>query len=95
MGGRNFPPLTPSQIIQILLARGYFLDHKKGDHRFFVKNDNGIKRTAQVDMGCPEYDKTLIPLLLNETGLSRVEFYASTKKTAKKINVKCVLSDPE
>jgi predicted RNA binding protein YcfA (HicA-like mRNA interferase family) len=87
MGQRHYPPLTTSQVISILLARGYELERTKGDHRYYVLIKNGYKRIVQVDMGCPEYGKDLIPMVLKETGLSRDEFYSSTKSTAKKINI--------
>jgi predicted RNA binding protein YcfA (HicA-like mRNA interferase family) len=95
MGDRRYPPLKLNQIIQILTARGYSLHKKKGDHRYYIKTDNGRKRIAQVDMGCREYNENLIPMLLKETGLTREEFYGSTKKTAKMINVECILPETD
>jgi predicted RNA binding protein YcfA (HicA-like mRNA interferase family) len=90
MGQRKYPPLTTNQIISILLARGYILDHTKGDHCYYILVKNGKKHIVQVDMGCAEYGKDLIPMVLKETGLSRDEFYSSTKNTAKKINIEYV-----
>lgn len=88
MGNRRYPPLTPSEIIQILEIRGFVLDSKRGDHRYYIKVVDEKKFRPQVDMGCPSYNSELIKLLLSETGLSREEFYGSTKSTAKKINIK-------
>jgi len=88
MGNRRYPPLTPGQIIQVLIARGFVLDHTKGDHRYYQKIINGRKLIVQVDMGCPLYGPDLMPMVLGESKLSRDDFYASTKSTAKKINIK-------
>jgi hypothetical protein len=90
MGNRKYPILTPSEIIAILYARGFSLDSKSGDHRYYIKNVNGKKYRPQVDMGCSDYGADLIKLLLDETGLTRKKFYGSTKNTAKKINVKFI-----
>jgi len=33
MGQRKYPPLTPEEIVAILIARGFILHHTRGDHR--------------------------------------------------------------
>jgi predicted RNA binding protein YcfA (HicA-like mRNA interferase family) len=94
MGQRKYPPLTPGEIKEILVARGFNFHHSKGDHNYYVHDVRGRKHIAQVDSKCPIYDDTLIKMVLKETGLTREQFYCSTNSTAKKINLKCA-SDEE
>jgi predicted RNA binding protein YcfA (HicA-like mRNA interferase family) len=89
MGQRRFPPLTPGEVIAILLARGYSLRNTKGDHRYYIFEKNGYKFIVQVDMGCSSYGDVLIPAVLKESHLTRDQFYCSTKSTARKINKCC------
>ena len=93
MSQRRYPVLSVEEVEAILLARHFVLDHTKGDHRYYSLNVRGKECIAQVDTGCSNYSHSLIKLLLNETMLSREEFYCSTKTTAKKINKKCVCKD--
>lgn len=93
MGTRKYPPLTPREIEAILIARGFSLHKMAGDHRFYIHNVKGKKKIAQIDMGNPLYEGNLIKSILKETGLSRDEFYRSTKSTAKKIGLNCVPKD--
>jgi len=94
VGQRKFPPLTPREIIEILLARGFIFSHTKGDHRFYMHMVKGRACLAQVDMGCTAYGDDLIKKVLAETNMTREQFYCSTKSTAKKINGRCA-SDEE
>ncbi|MFN8435076.1 MAG: hypothetical protein U0V18_13705 [Anaerolineales bacterium] len=94
MGQRKYPPLTPEEIVAILIARGFILHHTRGDHRFYYMIVRGEKRIMQVDMGNPAYTDNWLKLVIKETGMSREDFYCSTTSTAKKINMKCA-SDEE
>lgn len=94
MGQRKYPPLTPQEIISILIARGFVLHHTKGDHRYYVHTVKGKKRIMQIDMGNPAYSDRWLKLVIDETGMTREDFYKSTTSTAKKINLKCA-SDEE
>lgn len=44
---------------------------------------------VQIDMGCIEYHVDLIKMVLKESGLSREQFYCSTRQTAKRIGMCC------
>jgi predicted RNA binding protein YcfA (HicA-like mRNA interferase family) len=93
MGQRKYPPLTPNEIIDILLARGFKFHKTRGDHRFYTHTVKGKKKIAQVDMGNPFVTDKWIKLVILQTGMTREEFYCSTKSSAKKINLKCALDD--
>ena len=44
MGQRKYPPLTPNEIIAILIARGFTLERTKGDHEFYSMLVRGEKK---------------------------------------------------
>ena len=89
MGQRKYPPLTPGEIIEILIARGFTFHHSKGDHNFYFHTVKGEKRIMQVDTGNLLYADHWLKLTIDETGMRREGFYCSTKSTAKKINLNC------
>lgn len=89
MGQKKFPVLENGEVERILMARGFvYSPGNKGDHNFYTHIVGGKKRIVQIDTGCPEYDHKLIKMVLKESGLTREEFYRSTKIAAKKINKK-------
>ena len=85
MGQRKHPPLAPSEIVEILGARGFTLHHTKGDHGYYLRVYEGRKYMVQVDMRCDVYGPGLMKRVLNESGMSREQFYCTTKSSAKKI----------
>lgn len=89
MGNRKYPPLTPKEIEAILIARGFKLHTKNGDHKYYTRVVKGKKRVAQVDMGNPGYNDRLIKLVILQCGMTREEFYCSIKSTSKKIGKPC------
>jgi len=93
MGPRKYPPLTPREIIEILGARGFTHHHNHGDHQFFIIWIKGKKRISQVDMRRAQYSEYFLKLLIQETGMSREDFYRSTKSTAKKVNLCCASAE--
>lgn len=88
MGQRKYPPLEPREIIQILEARGFVFIKQQGDHRFYSRKVRGQPMIPQVDMGADVYDVYLVKKVIAQSGLTRKQFYGSTKGTAKKINAK-------
>lgn len=85
----RYPPLTPAEVVKVLLCRGFFLDRKKGSHHQYVGTWNGSKHTVTVDMSWPTYnDPDLIKSMILQSGMTREQFYGATTKTAKKINLK-------
>ncbi len=87
MGQRKYPPLTPDEIISILTARGFVFHKSSGDRRYSYHTIKGKKTIVQIDMGNPVYSDTWLKLLIDETGMTREQFYCSTKASAKKINL--------
>jgi len=93
MGQRKYPPLTPEEIVAILIARGFTFQNSKGDHNYYFHIVKNKKRIVQVDMGNPQYENKWVKLVIDETGMTRKQFYCSTKGTAKKINLKCAAKE--
>lgn len=89
MGNRKYPPLKPKQIENILYARGFILHKKKGDHRYYVREVRGKKRIPQIDWGIDMYNSNWIKTIIKQSGMTREQFYCSTKKTARKIGLGC------
>jgi len=85
---KKYPPLTPEEVIGILLARGFAYDHSRGSHDYYKGTIRGVERTVTVDRHYREFDSRLIRFMLDQSGLTREEFYGSTKRTAKKINLR-------
>jgi predicted RNA binding protein YcfA (HicA-like mRNA interferase family) len=93
MGRIKYPPLNPNEIVAILNARGFSFYKSSGDHNFYIHSVKGKKRVVQVDMGCPSYVDHWLKTAIKETGMTREQFYCSTKGTAKKINLKCAAKE--
>jgi predicted RNA binding protein YcfA (HicA-like mRNA interferase family) len=93
MGQRRYPPLTPKEIIAILIARGFTFHHSEGDHEYYYCEVRGEKRVMQVDTGNPLYTNYWLKQTIKETGMTRRQFYCSTKRTAKKINKNCASAE--
>lgn len=83
---KKYPPLTPSEVIDILKVWNFVLKIQVGSHAQYEGIIREIKRKVTVDMGEKDFDKDLIKSMIRQSGLSRDEFYCSTKSTAKKIN---------
>lgn len=85
---RGLPPLSPKEVVAILLARGFSYSRTRGDHEFYAGNWSGQRRLVQVDMGISMYnDADMIKMLLTQSGMTRKEFYGATPVTAKKIGL--------
>lgn len=88
---KKFPPLTRGEIIEILKARGFAEIRHKGSHGHYEGTTHGKRRLATVDDSIDEYCDDLLKSIIHQSGLSRDEFYRSTKSAAKKINKRCEL----
>ncbi|HID87585.1 MAG TPA: addiction module toxin, HicA family [Anaerolineae bacterium] len=84
---KKYPPLTPDEVVAILLARGFVLHRTRGSHAHYRGIIKGVKCLVTVDMHYKEFDVGRIKDMMQQANLSREEFYGSTKKTAKKINL--------
>jgi len=85
---KKYPPLTPDEVVRILRARGFDYDHSRGSHEYHKGMIKGVSRMVTVDTHCREFDARMIRFLLNQSGLTREEFYGSTERTARKINLR-------
>ena len=85
---RKYPPLTPDEVVRILRARGFDYDHSRGSHEYYKGIIRGVHYMVTVDLHYREFDARMIRFLLSQSGLTHEEFYGSTKRTAKKINLR-------
>lgn len=83
---RKYPPLTPKKVVAILQARGFDYDHSRGSHEYYSSILKGKRRLVTVDKSYREFDIDRIKDMIDQSGMTREEFYGSTKRTAKKIN---------
>lgn len=84
---RKYPPLTPDDVIDILKARGFVLDRTRGGHDYYLGSIRGQRRLVTVSVHYREFSTQRIQDMIDQSGLTREEFYGSTKRTAKKINL--------
>lgn len=89
MGRRAYPPLTPSEVIDILLALGFTKRGQTGSHAQYVRVGDGKRKTAlvSVDVHYREFDDKLMHSMVRQSEFSRHEFYGATKHTAKRASV--------
>lgn len=86
MGQRSHPPLSPDEVVSILLARGFRYRGTEGSHAQYVRVADDKRKTAlvSVDMHYRQFDVDLIQRMIRNSGFSRKEFYGATKKTARR-----------
>ncbi len=85
---KKYPPLTPDAVITILRARGFVLHRTRGSHAHYRGHIRGRNRLVTVDLSYNQFDVGRLKDMMDQAGLSREEFYGSTKATAKKINLR-------
>ncbi|MBI1930201.1 hypothetical protein HYR99_38865 [Candidatus Poribacteria bacterium] len=85
---KRYPPLTLAQVVAILRANGFTLSHSRGDHDYYSGVIRGRPRTVTVKTRIDVFSNDLLKYMIAQSGLTREEFYGSTKATAKKIGVK-------
>ena len=90
MSPRNYPPLSPREVIRILTARGFYLTNTRGSHSHYICTRNGKRYKVTVDAGIKQFGPDLIKSMIRQSGMSKKEFFCSTKKTAKKIGERVV-----
>ena len=83
---KKYPPLTPKEVINILNKRGFKFVGQEGSHRQYDGIIKERKRKVTVDMAEKDFDNFLMQNMIRQSGLTRDEFYCSTKTTAQKIN---------
>jgi len=85
---KKYPPLTDSEVTAILVALGFLYSHTKGGHHFYKKTHSGKEHTVTVDPNASPFDDFLLKSMISQSGYARDDFYAATKRTAKKIGVR-------
>lgn len=85
---KKYPPLTFSEVLDILKSNGFILRNVQGSHHHYTAIIEGKKRIVTVDKSESPFDAFLIKSMIAQSGMSREKFYGSTKGTAKKINLK-------
>ncbi len=85
---KRYPPLTPTQVIAILLARSFVLDRTRGGHSYYTGMIRGRLRHVTVSTHYTEFSTELIQDMIAQAGLTRDEFYGSTHDAARKVNLK-------
>lgn len=82
---RAYPPLTPREVIAILRARDFALDHTRGGHEYYRGFIRGRTRLVTVSTHYRQFSARLIKRMIAQSGMTREEFYGSTRRTARKI----------
>lgn len=70
------------------MNRGFEKKAQRGSHEQYEGQINGTLHKVTVDIHSSPYDYFLIKSMIEQSGMSREEFYGATKTTAKKINLK-------
>ena len=90
MGQKKYPPLVPGEVKAILLRLGFTFKFQKGSHAQYERlADSTRKRSiVTVDVVVKEFGDDLMQSMIRQSNFSRDEFYAATKGTARKANMK-------
>jgi predicted RNA binding protein YcfA (HicA-like mRNA interferase family) len=83
---QKFPPLSPREVIEILVAHGFYLKHFVGSHAQYESVRGGKSYKVTVKTNIDEFNDFLMKSMIRQSGLTREDFYSATKSTAKKIN---------
>jgi predicted RNA binding protein YcfA (HicA-like mRNA interferase family) len=83
---QKYPPLSPRDVIEILVAHGFSLEHFVGSHAQYESVREGKSYKVTVKTNVDEFNDFLIKSMIRQSGLTREDFYSATKSTAKKIN---------
>jgi len=84
---KRYPPLSPAEVIKVLEARGFVFVRTAGSHRRYQGHVRGQTRSVTVDTHYQQLDVKLLKRVIAQSGLTREEFYGSTRDTAHKINL--------
>jgi predicted RNA binding protein YcfA (HicA-like mRNA interferase family) len=87
MGKRNYPPLTPAEVVAVLQALKFKVKRQVGSHAHFERlpdEENNQRRIVTVDMGVRDFSERLLKSMIRQSGFERDRFYGATKTTARK-----------
>jgi predicted RNA binding protein YcfA (HicA-like mRNA interferase family) len=102
MGKRSTPPLTPSEVVAVLVALGFTFKRQEGSHAQYEcpASAEHPRSLVTVDMARGDFDEQLMRSMIRQSNRSRERFYGATKRTARKASVPFVRltensADPE
>lgn len=98
MGQKKYPPLTPSEVEAILKRSAFTFKRQVGDHAHFERpatTDDPKRRLVTVDRGYSNFDDKILKSMIDQSGMSRADFYGATKRTALKAGVPILRSTAE
>ena len=84
---KRYPQLTLAEVRSILKFNGFEVNNTVGSHQQWVGMIGGERRRVTVDISEAPFDDFLIKSMIRQSGVSRDDFYASTKATAKKVGL--------
>lgn len=87
MGRRNYPPLTPAEVVAVLQALKFIFKRQVGSHAHYERlpdKENNQRRIVTVDMGVRDFSERLLKSMIRQSGFDRDRFYGATKSTARK-----------
>ena len=87
MGRRRRPPLTPAEVISILVALGFKFDRQGGSHRHYERLADEIRPRSivTVDASVDTFSDDLMKSMIRQSNHTREEFYGATEKTRRKL----------
>lgn len=85
---KRYPAITPAEVTAILLARSFVLDRTRGSHSYYSGTVRDRLRHVTVSTHYAEFSTERIQDMIAQSGLTREEFYGSTKETARKIGLR-------
>jgi hypothetical protein len=92
MGKRKYPPLKHSEMVAIFVALHFHLV-RVGKHSNYERDADAIRSRKVVPIDDYDvFDETLIASMISQSGFTRDEFYAATKGTAKKVNIRKIFT---
>jgi len=85
---KKYPPLSTSEVVAILNALGFWYSHSTGGHDFYKATHSGRNWKVTVDPKESPFNDFLLKSMISQAGVSRDQFYAATKSTARKVGLK-------
>jgi predicted RNA binding protein YcfA (HicA-like mRNA interferase family) len=89
MGRRSYPPLSPTDVIEVLLALGFSKRGQVGSHAQYFRPADASRKAAlvTVDTHYKEFSDDLMHSMVRQSSFGPKEFYGATKHTARRASV--------
>lgn len=90
MGKRKYLPMSPSDVIEIVVALGFVKKRKSGSHWQYerVADKDHSRAVVTIDESPDQFDDFLMKSMISQSGFSVEQFYGATKRSARKAGVK-------